>query len=292
MILPENASLGPSSVAIHTRIGRDVFIDASEEDLEEEEPSFFSPRIAEHSLVNLPQSLNCRQWSIIAQSHGNTIQLFCLPLGWNDAGEDDNLGEESMSTVPYYLTAKLLLPDGLVRDVGFYSDDGKSSLSSGDDSGSGKESRQKLGFLFQQEQLELWMIQYDLLLWQAVPFNSKLMDPSQVIEECTHSVRAIPDDSEEEEGMLEDDILWAQCKSNSLLQVQREKEKLTTSFLNCAARTVASPDSSEFETKLYLCGSRGVGGISFTSQGVTSLELLDLEEDEEPEDEDYDEEEE
>ena len=39
-----------------------------------------------------------------------------------------------------------------------------------------------------------------------------------------------------------------------------------------------------------LSGSRGIGGITINSQGITSLELLDLEEDE-GEDDDDDEEE-
>jgi hypothetical protein len=35
-----------------------------------------------------------------------------------------------------------------------------------------------------------------------------------------------------------------------------------------------------------MCGSRGVGGVFATSQGVTTLDLFDMEEDEEPDDED------
>jgi hypothetical protein len=52
--------------------------------------------------------------------------------------------------------------------------------------------------------------------------------------------------------------------------------------------------STDSITKLLLSGSRGIGGVALTSQGVTSLELLDLEEDEaeEEEEEEFDEEEE
>jgi hypothetical protein len=55
---------------------------------------------------------------------------------------------------------------------------------------------------------------------------------------------------------------------------------------------IAGLDSADNTSKLLLCGSRGVGGVAVTSQGVTLLELLDLEEDEEAEedeDEEFDE---
>jgi hypothetical protein len=59
---------------------------------------------------------------------------------------------------------------------------------------------------------------------------------------------------------------------------------------------IAGLDSADNTSKLLLCGSRGVGGVvAVTSQGVTLLELLDLEEDEEAEEdedgEEFDEEE-
>ena len=40
---------------------------------------------------------------------------------------------------------------------------------------------------------------------------------------------------------------------------------------------------------MFLCGSRGVGGVSVTNEGSTTLELWDLEEDDE-DDEDEDDE--
>jgi hypothetical protein len=44
--------------------------------------------------------------------------------------------------------------------------------------------------------------------------------------------------------------------------------------------------ASEVFNKLWLCGSRGVGAIASVSDGITSLELLDLEENEFDDDED------
>jgi hypothetical protein len=214
----------PSPVAIHTRVGREValkepWLDEEEEGEEEEGQTYFSPRVAEHTYTILPECLDSRQWSIVAQAHGNIVQLFCLPLGWRDPmEEDDDDVEDEFATddLPFYLTTKLVLPQtGFVREVGFYSDDGKSSLSSGNDSGTGKERRQKLGMLYQDgEQLELWLASYDSLMWQAVPFESILMGPSEVEDHCTKEVQAMPEMSEEDEEVLEDDdsILLAQSK--------------------------------------------------------------------------------
>jgi hypothetical protein len=172
--------------------------------VEEKEPTYFLPRVAKHSHTTLPACLDCRQWwSIIAQAHDNIVQLYCLPLGWKEPAEDGDFEEEVMDELPFY---------GFVREVVFYGDDGKSSLSSGNDSGSGKEGRQNLGIPYQEEKLELWLASYDSLLWQAVPFESILMDPSEVKEHCTRTVQAMPDISEEAQELVEDDIMWAQCK--------------------------------------------------------------------------------
>jgi len=47
-----------------------------------------------------------------------------------------------------------------------------------------------------------------------------------------------------------------------------------------AARVLSSLESGHERARLMLSGSRGIGGVTVNSQGVTSLELLDLEEDE------------
>lgn len=57
-----------------------------------------------------------------------------------------------------------------------------------------------------------------------------------------------------------------------------------------AARVLSSLESGHERARLMLSGSRGIGGVTVNSQGVTSLELLDLEESE-GEDEELDEEE-
>lgn len=53
-----------------------------------------------------------------------------------------------------------------------------------------------------------------------------------------------------------------------------------------AARTILGLDSADATSKLLLCGSRGVGCIAVAKEGVTMVELLDLEEDEESEEDD------
>jgi CRISPR/Cas system CSM-associated protein Csm3 (group 7 of RAMP superfamily) len=59
------------------------------------------------------------------------------------------------------------------------------------------------------------------------------------------------------------------------------------------ARGIATFDPSlDSDARLMLSGSRGIGGVTLTTQGVTSLELLDLEEDEEEDVEEEEDEEE
>jgi hypothetical protein len=53
-----------------------------------------------------------------------------------------------------------------------------------------------------------------------------------------------------------------------------------------AARVLSSLESDNVRARLMLSGSRGIGGVTVNSQGVTSLELLDLEEDEGEEEDD------
>jgi hypothetical protein len=212
IVLPRVDSKAP--VAIHARVGRDQVF--GEEEEEEEELSFFSPRIAEST-----QSIahDCRQWAIVAQAGhfssfgGDAIQLFAIPLGWRDGvQEEDELGHFVPTDVPFYLTTNLHLPvDCVVQDVAFYSDDGKSSLSSGTDSGTGKEGRQKLGLLIRQnhdKQLQLWLIDYNPLLWQAVSFESILVNAENVLKECCAKVEPLNEsnsDGNDGEDQMDDD---------------------------------------------------------------------------------------
>lgn len=188
-----------------------------DEEEEEEEPSYFAPKV--HAESSLGSSLDCRQWSIVAQAGSDScIQLIAIPLGWKDPSSmdsnDDSADEgQDSSEIPFYLTSKLILPESCrVQDLAFYSDDGKSALSSGSDSGTGKERRQKLGVLVaQQEQLELWLIKYDHILWQVVPFESILLDVDAVDVYC-HVLPLLKDEGEEQDDAQDEGGLRAQSK--------------------------------------------------------------------------------
>lgn len=209
------------------RIGRDVLAASDPWDEEDDENdkgagagrSYFSPRAcSKDGHPDDAEAIYCRQWSIIVQAEENTVQLFCVPLGWRDPEDEDmEFDDEETAEVfiPFYLAAKLILPPGgSIRDVGFYSDDGKSSLSSGNDSGTGKEGRQKLGILYQQDEdsrLDLWLVSYDNLIWQSLPFESTLIDSSQI--ESFASSNLQPKGEGEENNQTEDKaVLYAQSK--------------------------------------------------------------------------------
>ena len=220
--VPDDANC---KIATHSRVGRDLkssFFWDDEEDEDEEDRTYFLPKIDEKSIhyANLSDMSgleNCRQWFVIAQAHGNTIQLFSLPLGWKESkqglGPEEYDVENDLSdieNIPFYLTSKLVLPaGGKVLDIGFYGDDGKSSLSSGIDSGTGVEGRQKIGFLYQtnsgeQNTTDIWTTSYDSLSWQAVPFDPMLLSCSRVDSNCTKEVLPVwsSESPEEEDGYL------------------------------------------------------------------------------------------
>jgi hypothetical protein len=207
------------------RIGRDVPTSSDpwgeEDNSEEAERSYFSPRAcAKDSRPDEAETCYCRQWSIIVQAQENTVQLFGVPLGWRDPEDEDmEFDEEDSvgSSIPFYLAAKMTLPPGgSIRDVAFYSDDGKSSLSSGNDSGTGKEGRQKLGILYQQDdesRLDFWLASYDDLIWQSLPFEATLIDASQIEKFASCNLQAMAEGEENEIQTENEPVLYAQSKS-------------------------------------------------------------------------------
>ena len=218
-------------MALHMRIGRDDFTggDDEQDDVDENDAqatnTFFFPKVCwDKNHPDDATMMYCRQWSIVATVHENVVQLFCIPLGWRDSSDADNPGndddedDEENNNIPFYLSAKLLLPSGgTVRDVGFYGDDGKSSLSSGNDSGTGKEGSQKLGILYQPHddddlKVQLWLASYDRIVWQGVTFQTTLIDASQLELFATWKMQPIVQGEEigqDEENM----VLFVQSKS-------------------------------------------------------------------------------
>lgn len=230
IFLPRTSNNKKCTIASHSRIGRDsascsVFWDEEEE--EGEDKTFFLPNICYKSnhYANLSPSSgleNCRQWFLIAQASENVVQMFCLPLGWKQKEDSDDRDfdieneNNDEDTIPYYLTTKLILPaEGYVLQIEFYGDDGKSSLSSGMDSGTGMEGKQKIGFIYQKSSsssiIELWTVTYDSLLWQAIPFDSMLMNAKQVDDACSQNV--LPISVAEDYGGEE--VLFAHSKFSS-----------------------------------------------------------------------------
>jgi hypothetical protein len=294
--------VGPGApVAIHTRLGRDPSLnsnsiddddDDDDDDVENSEnKSLFSPKVAttsESETFGL-SSFDSRQWSIVAQAgrsdveNTDLLQFFAMPWGWKDPGDDtdtdDDQEDNGIATpsleAPFYLTSKLTLPPGCtVKELAFYSDDGKSALSSGTDSGTGKESRQKIGFLvLRGGRLELWLVTYDNLPWQAVPVESLLLEPHCIETPCCASAKLLLATTKSNEDSLNDDDMYDDENPSVQAQVR---------VITVLPSGGGSPADLS-NTLLMLSGSRGIGGVSWTTEGVTSLELFDLEEHQEEE---------
>lgn len=220
------------ALATHSRIGLDFsscsLWDDDDEDQDNnehvQERTYFLPKInyERNRYANLSPSSgleNSRQWFLIAQASENVIQIFCIPLGW----KSDELSDEQyfdkddenneMDEIPFYLTTKLVLPTkGVILQIKFYGDDGKSNLSSGMDSGSGMEGKQKIGFIYKRSHsssiIELWTATYDSLMWQAIPFDSMLLNASQVDATCSKNVLPVSS----AESYMGEEFLIAQSK--------------------------------------------------------------------------------
>lgn len=244
LFLPVEAKSEFQSVAIHTRVGRDVrslnCVDTEEDD---EQSGLFAPRVVSGKSELDTPSVDCLHWSIIAKTALSTkspdccaIQLFLIPQDWaapsGEGGNDDDDDEyeelleycddhfedatscSSGGGIPFYLTAELVLPPNQrVVDLSFYGDDGKSSLSSGIDCGTGRERRQALGLLvarkdpFGDEDIKLWLLKYDNVAFQLVMAKSEskqvfLDDANSIINPTSvHPLAEFQDENEEEDGI-------------------------------------------------------------------------------------------
>jgi hypothetical protein len=230
-------------VAIHSRVGNDSSSTEQDNGIEDEveDEGYFRPRVvAGKSLPDIPH-FNCRQWSIIAKTssptesrESYTVKLYLIPHGWSDSldnPQDDLLafGLEPDDApqdcgVPFYLTADIILPPGSrVLDMGFYGDDGNSTLSASLDKNSGRERRQALGLLLgsknsaesSEDSIELWLVPYDHLSFQVIATkkDSKqiFLDDNEIDSECqVHAKARASLDEEAEEA--EDGVVFAKSK--------------------------------------------------------------------------------
>jgi hypothetical protein len=211
----------------------------------------------------VPSARQFRQWTILAQAAGPDdnhllVRLYAIPLHWTRAG----------IAAPFVWTAGLKLPPHYdqVLDVSFYGDDGKSSLSSGSDSGTGKEeSRQPaLALLLRRPSLptpvtELWLVPYDDLVLDALPITENKDAAS------SFSLPAIP----------LSDCVWAKAR------VDDDDDAPDSAVVYARTRSVGAATTG----RMVLSGPRGMAAVLGQQQGGTLLELFDLEEDVEDEDE-------
>jgi hypothetical protein len=119
---------------------------------------------------------------------------------------------------------RLVLPaEYRLKDIGFYGDDGRSSLFSDEDTGSGREGRQGLGLLVERfvtdkVHTELWLLKYDDLCFQPIDLTQSRCGPrmssifdANVEDICSVQVHPTQQD-ETGENMDNDSNLLARCK--------------------------------------------------------------------------------
>lgn len=148
------------------------------------------------------ESFACsRQWTILAlpvdfgdDKHGIHLILFPLRKCKRD----------------FILSQCLKLPPQCtIEDIGFYGDDGKSSLSTGKDTSTGKEGRQALSLILKYEtEQSLWLIDYDNIKFDVVPLANmdQIINLSRMPFNFTSSLLVLPwkdgEDNEEDGSII------------------------------------------------------------------------------------------
>lgn len=257
-------------MALTMRLGRGGAVSESDPFGDDETCGFFAPLCGTETD---PSAATFRQWTILAQVAEAAatasadplhcfVQLFAIPLTWTDTEDEDDSDEHGVATRVFWTTRLALPPKCLVRAIAFYGDDGKSSLSSGVDSGSGKERRQALGLLVQRaETLELWLVPYDKCAFSQRPFLESVSASSLWLhvpadESRQYLLEPMPEGFDED-ALVPNGVLYARTRS-----------------IQCELK-----DHARY--CLMMSGSRGVGAVLSTHSTGTSLDLFDLEEDEE-----------
>ena len=168
----------------------------------------------------------------------------------SDEEDAEDFDYKQACQIPFYLGARLVLPPQYqVKEITFYADDGKSSLSAGSDSGTGREGRQAIGLLVscpvtEKETTnlseELWLFRYD-----SVPFHHIMLpsedtadtpielDARQMVNECTTYVQ--PLQVSQNEGMDDNTIVFAKSKCRTLIFCPPVDSVLTLSLPSSAS---------------------------------------------------------
>ena len=262
---------GVSTCAIHPRVG----MEASPRDDEALLEGTFFPLTTSNV-----ESFSCsRQWTALAlarilRNGQQGIHVILIPLGPSQS---------------FVLSRYLAIPEGfIVKEVGFYGDDGKSTLFSGEESGYGKEVRQAIGLLLENSSEQaFWLIPYDQVRFEVITTSQNL----HVVDICgldipISSVVHVHPKSDESEGNENSDLLYARSTLVDVCGISQISDDPLTPSLLSAARCVQTNVDEIVESRLLLCGSRGVGGVvSCNENRANTLALFDLEEDEEHDEE-------
>jgi hypothetical protein len=116
----------------------------------------------------------------------------------------------------FVLSRCLALPEGVVvTEVGFYGDDGKSTLFAGNESGNGKEGRQALSLLVEDgSEQELWLINYERMQFEVVQksISEGAVDLRDWEPDADSALPIVPRTDGMDEAEDEDDVVYARSK--------------------------------------------------------------------------------
>lgn len=262
----------PGHVTMTTRIGKGgVDLDTIPYG-EDELDGFFVPKDGQDESL----TTDFREWMVLAAAltssadQGSMVQIHAMPLTWTLAERREANEIHGLASDKVWSTTLQLPPRHKLMDVGFYGDDGKSTLSSGLDSGTGKERRQALGLVVESESsLELWMVPYDdcsFAQGRLQTLSKGILGVPAINKAPFYKMEAMPTSFGAGGNDIPDGVVYAKT------------------------RVLAGKDDIDGAARLLLCGSRGVGAVVSVQKGATTVDLLDLEEDEEPEEEEDEEE--
>ena len=274
--------------AITTRLGSNG-VDRQDVPFGEEAPDgFFAPILANGAA----EKMNFRQWSVIAKpmldtiiSQCDCVQLHAIPLSWTGSSLSDDVDEDDQVTgvaASFFLSALLQLPPNhVVVDLAFYGNDGKSSLSSGIDSGTGKEARQLLALLVARRagesvSLEVWLVPYDSVVFSQVDIQNLESSNAKANQVSIH----VPLDAYQSR-------MGVQAMPSSYDPEEPTALPVTArTIIFAKTRPVSTVDSltAAQACRLTVSGSRGIAAVVTQSGASATLDLLDLEDEEEEED--------
>lgn len=310
----ETRSTGLGKIALTTRLGGGGCCKDQQYYFGEPKPSnFFVARttLCDTAMATTNSRQPCaesfRQWSVIAYVCGpNKLLLVAVPLTWTSTNDTDcdytesftgknaSTYKESGIAAPFHWSCLLEFPKEFsIKDVNFYGDDGKSTLlsSSSDNNATGEEGRQAVGVLMScpkfnssdVHSLELWMLNYDSLLFSCVPLESSSSDSG---EENERTLTVCCDESVTRPIFVQamtskvDEEMEENYDRN-----EEEDEFIVTAKTRTLGVTLSSMEVETSTCRLVLSGSRGIGAVFVNESGCrTSMELLDLEDDDDDND--------